>query len=57
MQADAGRHFRFAFSADGKAWQELRGVDGSDLPPWDLGTRVALTCGGGTATFDFLRIQ
>ncbi|HKS30272.1 MAG TPA: family 43 glycosylhydrolase [Pyrinomonadaceae bacterium] len=60
MTAREGRLYRFAFSRDGRAWTEIGGeVDGSYLPPWDRGVRVALTAGGAqssAAHFDWLRI-
>lgn len=44
-----GRAYRFAFSRDGRSWQTLGGrLDGSWLPPWDAGVRIALAAGGGT---------
>ncbi|MDB5069441.1 MAG: hypothetical protein JWM87_552 [Candidatus Eremiobacteraeota bacterium] len=44
-----GRAYRFAFSRDGRSWQTLGGrLDGSWLPPWDAGVRIALTVGGAT---------
>lgn len=43
----AGQAYRFAFSPDGKRWTTLGDrIDGSWLPPWDAGVRVALTVGG-----------
>jgi xylan 1,4-beta-xylosidase len=47
MRARRGHLFRFAFSRNGRDWTEVGGeMDGSYLPPWDRGVRVALTCGG-----------
>ena len=44
-----GSAYRFAFSGDGKSWTTLGGrLDGSWLPPWDAGVRIALTVGGRT---------
>jgi xylan 1,4-beta-xylosidase len=60
MTAREGRFYRFAFSADGRRWTEVGGeVDGTYLPPWDRGVRVALVAGGApgaSGTFDWLRI-
>lgn len=60
MTAKDGHLYRFAFSRDGREWTDLGGqVDGSYLPPWDRGVRVALTAGGAQtapARFDWLRI-
>lgn len=47
MRARRGHLFRFAFSANGRDWTDVGDeLDGSYLPPWDRGVRVALTCGG-----------
>jgi len=60
MTAREGRFYRFAFSRDGRAWTDVGGeVDGTYLPPWDRGVRVALVAGGGrgaAGAFDWLRI-
>lgn len=60
MTARDGHRFRFAFSRDGRNWTEIgQEVDGSYLPPWDRGVRVALTAGGtdgATARFNWFRI-
>jgi xylan 1,4-beta-xylosidase len=60
MTARGGHSYRFAFSQDGRRWTDIGGeVDGSYLPPWDRGVRVALTAGGAQtspARFDWLRI-
>jgi xylan 1,4-beta-xylosidase len=56
-----GRAYRFAFSRDGKSWTTLGGrLDGSWLPPWDAGVRVALAVGGVTgasARFTGMRFE
>jgi beta-xylosidase len=61
MTARDGHLYRFAVSADGRRWQDLgEELDGSYLPPWDRGVRVALTAGGARNTagrFGFLRIE
>jgi beta-xylosidase len=61
MTAREGHLYRFAFSADGHNWKEVgEELDGSYLPPWDRGVRVALTAGGArqaTARFGFMRIE
>ena len=47
MRARQGHLFRFAFSLNAREWTEVGDeLDGSYLPPWDRGVRVALTCGG-----------
>lgn len=60
MAATNGHRFRFAVSADGREWKNVgEELEGSYLPPWDRGLRVALTCGGSegaSARFDWLRI-
>lgn len=60
MSARDGRFYRFAFSRDGRSWTDVGAeVDGSYLPPWDRGVRVALAAGGAQgspARFDWLRI-
>ena len=61
MTAANGHRFSFSASANGNDWKALRGnvdVEGSYLPPWDRGIRVALAAGGdsGSAEFRFLRI-
>ncbi|HEX8719890.1 MAG TPA: family 43 glycosylhydrolase [Pyrinomonadaceae bacterium] len=53
MKAEGGERYRFAFSADGRAWTEVGGaVEGSFVE----GARVALTAAGGGARFDWVRI-
>jgi xylan 1,4-beta-xylosidase len=45
----AGQAYRFSFSADGRSWTTLGDrLDGSWLPPWDAGVRIALAVGGTT---------
>lgn len=60
MTARDGHRFRFAVSGDGRSWKDVGGeLEGSHLPPWDLGVRVALTSGGASsasARFGSLRI-
>jgi beta-xylosidase len=61
MTAHEGHLYRFAFSDDGRTWKDVgEEVDGSFLPPWDRGVRVALVTGGmrgATARFESLRIE
>jgi beta-xylosidase len=61
MRARDGYRYRFAVSPDGRDWRDVGGeVDGSYLPPWDRGVRVALTAGGAPGAvgrFDFLRVE
>jgi beta-xylosidase len=57
MTARDGHLYRFAFSQDGRRWTDIgEELDGSYLPPWDRGVRVALAAGGAPARFDWLRI-
>jgi xylan 1,4-beta-xylosidase len=60
MTAAQGHRFSFRASADGKEWKPLGGnvdVEGSYLPPWDRGIRVALTTGGGAGTAEFRSLR
>ena len=60
MTAREGHLYRFAVSSDGRNWKDVGDeLEGSHLPPWDLGVRVALTSGGASgasARFGSLRI-
>ena len=60
LTAREGHLFRFAVSTDGRSWRDVgQEVDGSYLPPWDRGVRVALVAGGvdnAVARFGSLRI-
>jgi beta-xylosidase len=61
MTARAGHLYRFAVSTDGRRWQAMNEeLDGSYLPPWDRGVRIALVAGGtqgAAGRFDWLRIE
>jgi beta-xylosidase len=62
MRSTDGKKFDFEYrSGDRDGWHSIStGVASDGLPPWDLGIRVALTCGGAegaTARFDYLRIR
>jgi beta-xylosidase len=61
MTVREGHLYSFALSSDGRTWQQLGAeLDGSYLPPWDRGVRVALVAGGARgawARFDSLRIE
>jgi hypothetical protein len=61
MTAREGHLYRFAVSGDGRKWQDVGNeMDGSYLPPWDRGVRVALTAGGAQSAagrFGSLRIE
>jgi xylan 1,4-beta-xylosidase len=61
MTAREGHLYRFALSDDGRNWKEVGDeLEGSYLPPWDRGVRVALTAGGAQRTaarFDRLDIR
>ena len=53
LTAEGGQTYRFAYSGDGRAWVELGGpVGGSHVE----GARLALTAGGGTARFHWVRV-
>ena len=61
MTAREGHLYGFAVSDDGRTWTDVGGeVDGSYLPPWDRGVRVALVAGGsrgGGGRFGHFRIE
>ena len=61
VRAREGHLFRFAISRDGRDWRDVGDeVEGSYLPPWDRGLRVALVAGGArnaTGRFGFLRLD
>ena len=61
MRATGGNQFAFAWSADGRVWNDVRpSVGGEHLPPWDLAVRLALAVGGppgAEARFDWVRID
>jgi beta-xylosidase len=61
MTARDGHLYRFSVSSDGRNWTNVgEELDGSYLPPWDRGVRVALTAGGApgaSARFDWLRMN
>jgi beta-xylosidase len=53
MTTEGGERYRFAYSANGREWTELGGaVDAGYIE----GARVALLAGGGTASFDWVKI-
>jgi beta-xylosidase len=53
MSAEGGERYRFAFGANGRDWTELGGaIDGGYIES----ARVALTAGGGAASFDWVKI-
>jgi xylan 1,4-beta-xylosidase len=54
MIATGGEQFRFAFSTNGREWKELGGsVQGSHIE----GAHIALTAGGASARFDWVKIS
>lgn len=58
MTVSEGHLFRFAVSGNGRDWRDVGDeIDGSYLPPWDRGVRVALVSTGGPARFGFLRVD
>jgi len=61
MTVREGHLYQFAVSTDGRKWQDVgKEIEGSYLPPWDRGVRVALTAGGvrnASARFGFLSIE
>ena len=59
LEVWGGQRYRFAYSTDGATWQPLPtesfSLNGTYLPPWDRGVRVALVAQGetgGVATFN-----
>jgi beta-xylosidase len=59
LEVWGGQRYRFAYSTDGATWQPLPtesfSLNGTYLPPWDRGVRVALVAQGAedtTATFN-----
>ena len=59
LEVWGGQRYRFAYSTDGTTWQPLPtesfSLNGTYLPPWDRGVRVALLAQGetgGVATFN-----
>jgi hypothetical protein len=61
LDAIWGRAFRVSYSLDGRDWSDHADVvDGTHLPPWDRGVRIALTAGGkpgGLACWSAFRID
>lgn len=58
MTVREGHLYSFAVSGDQLVWSNVgEEVDGSFLPPWDRGVRVALVATGGPARFGFLRVE
>ncbi|UOQ97709.1 family 43 glycosylhydrolase [Hymenobacter sp. 5317J-9] len=64
LEVWGGQRYRFAFSTDGATWQPLPtesfSLNGTYLPPWDRGVRVALVAQGAegnTAAFNNLIIR
>jgi xylan 1,4-beta-xylosidase len=58
MTVREGHLYRFAVSGNGRGWKDVGGEnDGSFLPPWDRGVRVALVAAGEPARFGFLRVE
>ncbi|WP_165305081.1 family 43 glycosylhydrolase [Pedobacter sp. SYP-B3415] len=54
-----GSKLQYAWSTDGRSWTNIGGVlEGTYLPPWDRGVRIALVAKGtGTGYFDWIRID
>ncbi|MET4075784.1 family 43 glycosylhydrolase [Hymenobacter sp. UYCo722] len=59
LEVWGGQRYRFAYSTDGTTWQPLPtegfSLNGTYLPPWDRGVRLALVAQGetgGVATFN-----
>jgi xylan 1,4-beta-xylosidase len=61
VSAIQGSRFQFAFSTDGRTWQDVgSNTEGGYLPPWDLAVRIALAVGGPAGSegrFDWIRIE
>lgn len=61
LEVWGGQRYRFAYSTNGTTWQRMPtegfSLNGTYLPPWDQGVRVALVAQGetgGVATFNNL---
>ena len=54
LEVWGGQRYRFAYSTDGATWQPLPtenfSLNGTHLPPWDQGVRVALVAQGAAGT-------
>lgn len=54
LEVWGGQRYRFAYSTDGSTWQPLPtesfSLNGTFLPPWDRGVRVALVAHGPEGT-------
>ncbi|MDO7849336.1 family 43 glycosylhydrolase [Hymenobacter sp. M29] len=54
LEVWGGQRYRFAYSTDGATWQPLPtesfSLNGTYLPPWDRGVRVALVAQGAEGT-------
>jgi hypothetical protein len=54
LEVWGGQRYRFAYSTDGATWQPLPTenftVNGTYLPPWDRGVRLALVAQGAEDT-------
>ena len=54
LEVWGGQRYRFAYSTDGATWQPLPTenftLNGTYLPPWDCGVRVALVAQGAEGT-------
>lgn len=61
LDAIWGKAYRVAYSRDGKRWTDHAEIlDGTHLPPWDRGVRIALCAGGRPdkrVAFRSLRIE
>lgn len=52
LTVHGGHMYQAAISEDGQNWKDVGGViDGTDVPPWDLGVRLSLVASGGDARF------
>jgi beta-xylosidase len=58
LSAHQGHLFQFSYSQDGINYTPIGPeLDGSFLPPWDLGIRVALTAASGTGVFKDFKME
>jgi xylan 1,4-beta-xylosidase len=59
VTVNQGKNIQYAYSADGKKWTNIGDkLDGSFLPPWDRGVRVALIAQGkGVGYFDWFKMR
>jgi xylan 1,4-beta-xylosidase len=60
VRVERGKRYQFAYRVPGGEWTDLGPtLERPDLPPWDLGVRLALTVDStpAGATFNYFRVQ